>query len=539
MNTRAIHKKKLAKKEKPRYPLRNFKLKHVVIKQMTGNIELQSFGKWRRRLWPFHRSEFKKLFPLLLIKLLISVNFTILAALKDTAIVTAPGSGAEVISVLKGWVVLPAAMLIAILYSKLSNILNKRMLFYTMIGGFLVVIFLYAFVLYPNADTLAFHKSSDWLVSKLGVKFEHWVAVYRYWMHSLLFVTAELWGTVIILVLFWGFANDITSVDEAKRSYNIYIAAGDLGAFSIGPLVYFIEKQFFNLDFSYTAQTLLSIVLISGLAIIAIYWWMNKYVLTDAHFFNADEYKVSPKKQKEKLSLRQGFRHLAKSKYLLGIAVLVVGYGFVVNMIEITWKATAKLAYPNSADYLAFTSNTTSCVGLIGFVISLLLGSNVIRKFGWRYSAQLTPVLVGSTGVIFLSFILFKDSLSSISPLFGLSPLVFLAFFGAFQNVVSKVTKYAFFDPTKEMAYIPLDEEAKLKGKAAIDVVGSRLGKSGSSWIQVALIDLVGTGSILSVTHILLPIIVAVTVFWIISVRSLSTKFEEKHEEQKMALKGV
>jgi AAA family ATP:ADP antiporter len=506
---------------------------------MSGNNELQSFGKWRRRLWPFHRSEFKKLFPLLLIKLLISVNFTILFVMKETVIVTAKGSGAEVISVLKGWIVLPAAMLVAILYSKLSNVLNKKKLFYTMIGGFLCVIFVYAFILYPNAESLSFNESSDWLVSKFGEKFEHWIAVYRYWMHSLLFVTAELWGSVIILVMFWGFANDITSVDEAKRSYSLYIAAGDLGAFSIGPLVYFIEKQFINLDFSYTVQTLLSIVLVIGLVIMGIYWWMNKYVLTDSHFSNSDEYKLSPKKRKEKLSLRQGFRHLAKSKYLLGIAILVVGYGFVVNMIEITWKATAKLAYPKSADYLSFISNTTSCLAITACIISLFFGSNIIRKFGWRYSAQLTPILVGSTGVTFLVLILFKDSLAPFAAFFGFSPLILIAFFGAFQNAVSKVAKYAFFDPTKEMAYIPLDEEAKLKGKAAIDVVGSRLGKSGSSWIQVALIDLVGTGSILSVTHILLPIIIAVTFAWIVSVRSLGRRFEEKHEEQKMALKGV
>ncbi len=40
--------------------------------------------------------------------------------------------------------------------------------------------------------------------------------------------------------------------------------------------------------------------------------------------------------------------------------------------------------------------------------------------------------------------------------------LMLAVWVGMVQNVLSKATKYALFDPTKEMAYIPLDKESKV-----------------------------------------------------------------------------
>jgi AAA family ATP:ADP antiporter len=32
---------------------------------------------------------------------------------------------------------------------------------------------------------------------------------------------ANLWGSVVVSLLFWGFANEITTVDEAKKYYQL------------------------------------------------------------------------------------------------------------------------------------------------------------------------------------------------------------------------------------------------------------------------------------------------------------------------------
>jgi AAA family ATP:ADP antiporter len=129
------------------------------------------------------------------------------------------------------------------------------------------------------------------------------------------------------------------------------------------------------------------------------------------------------------------------------------------------------------------------------------------------------------------------DWIAPLTNLFGTTPLLLIVLFGAFQNVSTKVMKYAFFDATKEMSYIPLDQESKVKGKAAIDVVGARLGKSGAAWIQIVLIQIAGTGSVLSITHFLLPIIGCTVIFWIVSVRSLNKQFTARNEQRFATLK--
>jgi len=182
------------------------------------------------------------------------------------------------------------------------------------------------------------------------------------------------------------------------------------------------------------------------------------------------------------------------------------------------------LQYPNPNDYSRFMGAFSFSTGIVTVFMMLFVGGNAMRK-SWSFAAMFTPVVLLITGSLFFSFILFQDSLAGFIHFFGSSPLWLAVIFGATQNVLSKSSKYSLFDPTKEAAYIPLDAEARVKGKAAIDVVAARLGKSGGSFVQQILLVLLG--SMGAMTPYIGVILLLVIGGWILAVRSLGKQFEE------------
>jgi len=143
---------------------------------------------------------------------------------------------------------------------------------------------------------------------------------------------------------------------------------------------------------------------------------------------------------------------------------------------------------------------------------------------GWTFTALITPGILLITSIGFFS-VLYGGTLFSagiFSQAFS-SPLTLIVFFGSAQNCLSRASKYSVFDSTKEMSFIPLDHQSRVNGKAAIDGVGSRLGKSGGSLIIQSLLILFG--SLTACTPFISIILFALIFVWIGAVRSLGKKF--------------
>lgn len=458
-------------------------------------------------------------------------NYTILRDTKDVLVVTAPGSGAEIIPFLKTWVNLPAAIAFTVGYAQLSNMLTQHQLFYVCIIPFITFFGAFAFFMYPNTEFLHPTQYCIDLLDKAGERFAGPIAILRNWTYCLFYVMAELWGSVVVSVLFWGFANTITKVDEAEQFYPFFGLGANVALIFSGQAVRYFSDVRSKLPpdvdgWGYSLRGMMSMVVGFGLLIMFLREYLERSVVQKK---DADLPVKKAKKKKANMSVGESFVFLAKSTYIRSMATLVVAYGISINLVEVTWKSKLKAQYPNPNDYSTFMGNFSTATGTVTFCM-MILSSWIFKKFNWGVAALITPIMLATTGILFFALVLCSEPLTPMLAGIGMTPLLAAVLVGAAQNVFSKGAKYALFDPCKEMAYIPLDEEVRVKGKGAIDVICNPLGKSGGALIQQFMI--VGFGSLAASTPYLGVILLIIIAMWIKAASTLGVLFEEAQADK-------
>jgi len=491
------------------------------------------FGKLRSYVWPISGYELKKFLPMFIMQICVCFNYSILRNLKDALVVTAETSGAEVIPFIKVWIMLPAAIITTMIFTYLSNHFSRRAVFYIILSSFLIYFAAFAFIIYPMRDISGSNFIADFLAGVLPEGARGLVSMFRNWTITCFYVVCELWGSIVLTVLFWGFINEITRLSEATRFYSVLSIGSNTAAIIAGQIAVNFSQEssgpsIFGIDaWEQTLCKLITLVICSGIIVFITFHWMTKNVLNNPEFLPEDASQSASSKKsgkKKKLSFVESINFLAHSRYLLCIAAIVISYNLVINLVEVIWKNQLRELCPGPMEYNIYMNHLTSAMGIISTTASILM-VGIIRKLGWTKTALLTPLIMLATTIAFFICIIAKEPLTPVSiALFGTTPIAMAVFFGAIQNCFSKAAKYSLFDTTKEMAFIPLSSDHKLKGKAAIDGIGSRLGKSGGSFLHQGLLLIFSTLS--ASTPYVAIVVIGTMVVWITAVRSLGRKFK-------------
>lgn len=88
---------------------------------------------------------------------------TLINSLSLSLVMTSVGGGAVVIPFLNVYAVLPGSVIFTVCYAYASHHMTRDRLFNFVIGAFALLVILFAFVLYPNHNSLHLHSLSDQL----------------------------------------------------------------------------------------------------------------------------------------------------------------------------------------------------------------------------------------------------------------------------------------------------------------------------------------------------------------------------------------
>ncbi len=306
---------------------------------MEKSTKTDFISELRRIFWPIEWHENKKFIPMALMMACILFNYATLRSIKDGLVVTHVGP--EVISFLKTYVVLPSAVLMMVIYAKLCNVMSQQKVFYTITSFFIAYFTLFTFVLYPNSDIV--HPSAS-TIEALAAQYpalQWFIRIIGKWSYASFYTMAEMWGSMMLSLLFWQFANQITKTTEAKRFYSMFGMLANLAL----PLVAVTFYYLLNENAPIVAKEIkyapvLSVTITSSIIILFLYRWVNVNVLTDPALY--DPSAIGVKKKKAKLSLGEGFKMIFSSKYLGLLVTLILCYGVAMNLVEGVWKAKLK-----------------------------------------------------------------------------------------------------------------------------------------------------------------------------------------------------
>ena len=267
-----------------------------------------------------------------------------------------------------------------------------------------------------------------------------------------------VWGSIFAVMAvtqFWAFATDLFNVKCGQRLFGV-IAVGVSGGAWIGSR---LASAGFE-TFGPYGLMLASAAVLAGS--IGLSEWARACVpATSRSAQSGDEYR-NGREQDCAGRWLGGFAVIGRSRYLVGIAALVVLLNWIASTgdyVLSNWLidvARQQAPEAQAAFIGRFMGNYWSTITLVGFLVQLLLVSRIIHMAGLARALMVTPIAI-LAGYLLIGVV----------PVFALLQSVL---------VVQKSLDYSLLNTTRSALLLPTSRDEKYQAKTAIDTLFFRLG---------------------------------------------------------------
>jgi len=256
----------------------------------------------------------------------------------------------------------------------------------------------------------------------------------------------------VMVALFWSFANDLNTPEQARRTYGV-VGAGGIAGGAVGSAV-----TGWSVEPLGAANLLL--VCAALLVLIAV---LARLLARQPAAVERRPERGPAAAMREAVA---GARLTAASPYLLAIAAIVGCYEIASNVIDYQFNTAVAARFRTEVAMAAFLGRFSTVANVAALLVQVALTGWILRRWGPRVGLLILPLVLGAGSLGFLCV-----------PLFG---VVAATFFG------DAALGYSLNQSTKELLYTPTDGASKYQAKAFIDIFLMRLAKGISALVILA-----------------------------------------------------
>lgn len=342
------------------------------------------------------------------------------------------------------WVYIGTASIIGfivLLYNKMSKNFNKRYL----VSGTIIFFII---------NLIIFHELFKLNVDWFSALFYIWVSVY----------------SVLLISQFWMTANILYSASQAKRLFGFIGSGGILGGILGGGLTNGIA----------TSTGTENLILVSAGILIVIALIADRLNrITSISMADSTTEPTSDQRDNSASKI------ILKSKHLQLIGIIITLSIMVSSFIDYEFNLIIEKSFRSIDDRTAFFGSFFALMNVTSLIIQLFLTSIILKRFGIGISLILLPVglLIGSFGLfiypVMLSAILLKITDGSL--------------------------KYSLDNSTREIMYLPIPLDLKLKVKPLLDIFLQRFARGiagliiivGTTFFEFGIVQMAGISMVI------------------------------------------
>jgi AAA family ATP:ADP antiporter len=270
-----------------------------------------------------------------------------------------------------------------------------------------------------------------------------WWGVRRQWTPTtwIFYIWTSIFG-IIVVTQVWTVANQVLDLRQAKRLFPLISSGAILGSTLGG----FTAARLAKLKSVGTDNLMLVLIPLLILAGIVAQRLLARHSLSRA----------TQRKSEKRPDFKTALRTIKASPYLKLIVLLLALSNIVTLVVGIQFAEVVKHTFAVKNQITAFMGSFTAYFSLFSFLLQVLAGSWLVRKFGVRWIILVLPLALTAGTLVLFAF-----------------PLALWA--GIVLKGSDHTLRYSVDRANTELLYLPLPQSTKAEVKAVTDMVMQRL----------------------------------------------------------------